>query len=159
MLLTLKQPLSNTCWMNIGEEGMPFVAQVEQTNFVPSEWYGGKHLLYVSNHLSTQDPNWGMSQDELLEAYELCLQCVNAEFTREQIEDCKLYREPSAQPTATPNYSPLVPALQTPVENLILANTTQIYPEDRGTNYSVRLGRQAAEAAPRGQQSVPSREL
>mgnify|MGYP001400486602 CR=1 FL=1 len=25
------------------------------------------------------------------------------------------------------------------VENLYLANTTQIYPEDRGTNYSVRM--------------------
>jgi len=27
---------------------------------------------------------------------------------------------------------------------LYLANTTQIYPEDRGTNYSVRMGRQVA---------------
>ena len=27
---------------------------------------------------------------------------------------------------------------------LVLANTTQIYPEDRGTNYSVRLGTRAA---------------
>jgi hypothetical protein len=26
----------------------------------------------------------------------------------------------------------------------VLANTTQIYPEDRGTNYAVRLGDQAA---------------
>jgi len=26
----------------------------------------------------------------------------------------------------------------------VLANTTQVYPEDRGTNYAVRLGQQAA---------------
>jgi len=25
----------------------------------------------------------------------------------------------------------------------VLANTTQVYPEDRGTNYAVRLGREA----------------
>ena len=36
--------------------------------------------------------------------------------------------------------------LQTGVPNLILANTTQIYPEDRGTNYAVRLGGDAADA-------------
>ena len=30
--------------------------------------------------------------------------------------------------------------LTTPIKGLYLANTTQIYPEDRGTNYSVRLG-------------------
>jgi hypothetical protein len=28
----------------------------------------------------------------------------------------------------------------------VLANTTQIYPEDRGTNYAVRLGTDAARA-------------
>jgi hypothetical protein len=28
----------------------------------------------------------------------------------------------------------------------VLANTTQIYPEDRGTNYAVRLGDDAARA-------------
>ena len=38
------------------------------------------------------------------------------------------------------------PAAQTGVPYLILANTTQIYPEDRGTNYAVRLGGDAAEA-------------
>jgi hypothetical protein len=28
----------------------------------------------------------------------------------------------------------------------MLANPTQVYPEDRGTNYAVRLGREAAQA-------------
>lgn len=32
------------------------------------------------------------------------------------------------------------------MRGLILANTTQIYPEDRGTNYAVRLGDDAARA-------------
>ncbi len=36
-----------------------------------------------------------------------------------------------------------MPPLDTGVPGLVLANTTQIYPEDRGTNYSVRLGTQA----------------
>ena len=31
-----------------------------------------------------------------------------------------------------------------PAAGLVLANTTQVYPEDRGTNYAVRLGDQAA---------------
>jgi len=37
-------------------------------------------------------------------------------------------------------------ALQTGVPGLVLANTTQIYPEDRGTNYAVREGADAAAA-------------
>jgi hypothetical protein len=33
---------------------------------------------------------------------------------------------------------------ETPRRGIVIANTTQIYPEDRGTNYSVRLGRDVA---------------
>jgi hypothetical protein len=44
----------------------------------------------------------------------------------------------------TVGYEKLIPPLHTGVPRLILANTTQIYPEDRGTNYSVRLGGEAA---------------
>ena len=37
-----------------------------------------------------------------------------------------------------------IPPLDTGVPGLVLANTTQVYPEDSGTNYAVRLGREAA---------------
>jgi len=33
------------------------------------------------------------------------------------------------------------------VKGLYLANTTQIYPQDRGMNYSVRLGKVVSELA------------
>ena len=43
------------------------------------------------------------------------------------------------------SYSINIPAHNTPIKNLLLANTTQIYPEDRGTNYSIRMGKEIAE--------------
>ena len=51
----------------------------------------------------------------------------------------------AAQPIIGVNYSNRIPDIRTPIPNLYLANTTQIYPEDRGTNYSVRLGTQVAD--------------
>ena len=42
------------------------------------------------------------------------------------------------------NYSERIPDHRTGLPGLYLANTSQIYPEDRGTNYSVRLGNQIA---------------
>ncbi|MDQ3854829.1 MAG: FAD-dependent oxidoreductase, partial [Chloroflexota bacterium] len=147
MLLSLKASLTEIYWLNIGEEDFPFVALIEQTNFVPKDWYGGKHLLYISNYLSTDDPYWDKSEEELLRDYEPYLQRINPSFSRDWIEQCWLFREPAAQPIVLPNHSALVPEIQTPVEHLLLANTTQIYPEDRGTNYSVRLGQRAAAVA------------
>ena len=57
-----------------------------------------------------------------------------------------LHREPAAQPIVTVGYHRRIPPLQTGVRGLVLANTTQIYPEDRGTNYSVELGDRAVAA-------------
>ena len=57
-----------------------------------------------------------------------------------------LHREPAAQPIVTVGYHERIPPLQTPIPGLVLANTTQVYPEDRGTNYAVRLGEEAARA-------------
>jgi hypothetical protein len=38
----------------------------------------------------------------------------------------------------------------------VLANTTQIYPEDRGTNYSVRLGGDAVRELLGSDAAVPA---
>ncbi len=43
------------------------------------------------------------------------------------------------------NYHQRIPDHRTPIKSLYLANTTQIYPEDRGTNYSVRMGRRVSQ--------------
>ena len=51
----------------------------------------------------------------------------------------------AAQPIIGKNYSERIPEHRTPIKNLYLANTTQIYPEDRGTNYSVRMGNLVAD--------------
>ena len=50
----------------------------------------------------------------------------------------------------TVGYRERMPALDTGVRGMVLANTTQVYPEDRGTNYAVRLGSQAADTLATG---------
>jgi protoporphyrinogen oxidase len=57
-----------------------------------------------------------------------------------------VFREPSAQPVVTVGYGDRIPPIDTGAPGLYLANTTQIYPEDRGTNYSVELGEKVAAA-------------
>jgi hypothetical protein len=71
---------------------------------------------------------------------------VNPDFDPSWVRARWLFREPAAQPVVTVGYHERIPPLDTGVPGLVLANTTQIYPEDRGTNYSVRLGDQAADA-------------
>jgi protoporphyrinogen oxidase len=146
LVLELDRRFSTFYWTNVGDRSLPFVGLVEQTNFVEPERYGGRRFLYVANYTAQDDPLLSLSADELLDCYEPGLRTVNPGFSRDWVRERWLFREPSAQPIVTAGYGRRMPALQTGVPGLVLANTTQVYPEDRGTNYAVRLGRQAAEA-------------
>ncbi len=144
IVLELDRPLTDIYWLNIADRSIPFVAAIEHTNFVPPEHYGGRHIVYLSNYLGDDDPMCHMSHEELLEAYLPHLRRLNPDFDRSWILASHHHREDAAQPVIGTGYSGRVPAHRTPIAGLYLANTTQIFPEDRGTNYSVRLGRKVA---------------
>ena len=145
MVLVLKRPLSHMYWLNIADRTMPFVGVIEQTNFVDPSLYGGKHIVYFSNYPSRDNPLYQMSGEELLEAFVPHLGKINPGFDRSWIEEYHHHKVDAAQPIIGINYSQRIPDLRTPLKGLYLANTTQIYPEDRGTNYSVRLGKQVVD--------------
>jgi protoporphyrinogen oxidase len=144
LVLKIRRPLSHIYWMNISDPTIPFVAAIEHTNYMPPEVYGGKHVLYLSNYLPLDSPLFSLSKDELLQEYLPHVQRINHEFDLDWVEESWLFRDDAGQPIITCNYSQQVPDHQTPIEGLYLANTTQIYPEDRGMNYSVHLGQKIA---------------
>ena len=144
MVLILKQPLSHIYWMNISDASIPFVALIEHTNFMEPSVYGGKRIAYISNYLSHDNPLYLLNSDELLQEYLPHLRKINPEFDSSWVEGHYLFRDDVGQPVITTNYSARIAEHRTPISNLYLANTTQIYPEDRGMNYSVRLGRKVA---------------
>lgn len=144
-LLQLDRPLSDIYWLNIADPDMPFTGIIEHTNFMPPEDYGGKRYVYLSKYLEPDDPWFAMDDDALIAAYEPYLKRINPGFRREWIERSWVFRERAAQPIIPLHYSERIPDHRTGLPGLYLANTTQIYPEDRGTNYSVRLGNRIAD--------------
>jgi protoporphyrinogen oxidase len=144
VLLEMDRKLSDIYWMNIADPSMPFTAIIEHTNFVAPGNYNGKHYVYLSKYLEPDDPYFTMPEAQVLDAYMPHLRKINKNFDREWIRRYWVFRERAAQPIITLNYSERIPDHRTPLPGLYLANTSQIYPEDRGTNYSVRLGNQIA---------------
>jgi protoporphyrinogen oxidase len=143
LLLELAERFSPFYWTNVGDPSAPFVGLVEHTNLVPPERYCGRRFLYVANYLPAGHELLGLDADALLARYEPALRRVNPAFA---VRRAWLHREPAAQPIVTVGYRDRMPPLRTPVAGLLLANTTQVFPEDRGTNYAVRLGERAAAA-------------
>ena len=147
LLLELDRPFGAAYWTNIADRELPFVGLIEHTNFVEPERYGGRRFLYVANYLPHGHPLLEHDGEALLRVYEAGLRRVNPAFSRAWVREAWAFREPAAQPIVTVGYHERIPPLRTPLPGLVLANTTQVYPEDRGTNYAVRLGGAAAAAA------------
>ena len=138
LLLELDRRFHPFYWTNVADEDMRFIGLIEQTNLVPPEHYGGRHFLYVANYLPHDHELLPLDLDDLLAVYEPGLRKVNPAFSRDWIRQSWLFREPAGQPVVLPNYPQRMPPYETGVPGLLMANTTQVYPDDRGTNYAVR---------------------
>lgn len=145
MVLALDRSLSDTYWLTMTDDDAPFVVAVEQTNFLPPSTYGGNHVLYLSDYMSPGDPMVEMSADELLDLYEPWIKRINPAFDRSWIREKWVFRDRAGQPVVRVGYHEIIPPHRSPVPGLYLANTTQIYPEDRGQNYSLRMGKRVAQ--------------
>ncbi|HRJ55495.1 MAG TPA: NAD(P)/FAD-dependent oxidoreductase [Anaerolineales bacterium] len=147
MTLSLKHQLSKDgfYWFNVPkEEGYPFLALVEHTNYVSSEHFGGDHIVYAGDYLELGHEYFEMTDEQLLERFIPAFEKFNPEFKREWIKKIWVHKTNYAQPVPLVGHSKNIPAIQTPIEGLYFASMSQVYPWDRGTNFAVEIGRRAA---------------
>lgn len=144
LVLQLDRSLSDTYWLNVNDPGFPFVGVIEHTNFDPPENYNGKHIVFISRYLATQDPVWAYQDKEYLDFAIKHLRRMFPEFDESWVQDFRVWRAEYAQPVTERNYSEYVPKRETPFDNATISTMAQIYPEDRGTNYAIREGKDVA---------------
>ena len=153
LVLELDRPLSDIYWLSIADE-LPFVACVEHTNLIDPNRYGGNHVVYLSNYVSSDDPVLDMDAKAVLDSYMPGIRRINPDFDETWIRKVHFFKDPGGQPVIGVGYSKSVPEMRTGVGGLYLANTTQIYPEDRGQNYSLDLGERVAELMDQDARSI-----
>ena len=147
MTLALKHQLSKEgyYWFNLPkEEGYPFLALVEHTNFVPPEHFGGDHIVYAGDYLEAGHEYFSMTDEQLLERFLPAFKKFNPEFSRDWVKKIWVHKTHYAQPVPLVNHSRNIPEIKTPIEGLYFASMSQVYPWDRGTNFAVEIGRKAA---------------
>jgi protoporphyrinogen oxidase len=144
VVLELDRSLSTTYWLNVNEPSFPFVAVIEHTNFEPASTYSGRHIVYLSRYLPSNDPLLAMTDREILDHTLPHLRRMFPAFAADWILASHVWRADYAQPIVERNYRSLIPAERGPLDRFYVSTMAQIYPEDRGTNYAVREGRRIA---------------
>lgn len=146
LILVLKKQFltDGTYWLNINRPNWPFLAVVEQTNLVAPEHYANQHLVYVGRYLSVSDPARQLTASQLLASYQPFLTKLQPQLNNILIK-VLVKNADFAQPITRVNHRQLVPAMTTPQPNFFWASMQHIYPYDRGVNFAIKLGLQAAQ--------------
>lgn len=147
---TDKPILKSIYWLNVNDRKIPFIAVVTHTNFADKRHYGGKHITYIGNYLPDNHPYLTMTKSQLLKLFLPHINKISSishgkSFNHElTTHNSQLFTVPYAQPVHQKRYSARAPYIKTPVKGLYIANIDSIFPWDRGTNYAVALGKEAA---------------
>ena len=144
LVLQLDRSLSEIYWLNVNDPDFPFVGIIEHTNFEPTESYDGKHIVYMSKYLPTDEAMYKMADKAVLDYALPYIKRMFPKFEDDWITDYHVWREAYSQPLVEKHYSQLIPAWETPMDGVYINTMAQIYPEDRGTNYAVREGKKMA---------------
>lgn len=145
MVFSSDQDISPYYWHNINDVKKPFLVFIHHTKLMPTEFYGGKHVYYIGAYLSPEHKLFNMTDEQLSKVWLGELKKIFPEFSAKQISEKYIFRLKNAQHIVDPEYTAKIPDHRTPLPGVYLSNFSQIFPEDRGTNYAVREGNKIAD--------------
>ncbi len=127
-LVVLDRPLTKYWTLYITDEHIPFTGIIETTSYIDPNDVGGHHLVYLPKYTSPGS-NWQEKTDgEIKEIWLDFLKEMFPQFDRHWIRYFLIHRERYVEPLHNIHGTGNIPPVKTPIENLYLANTTQIYP-------------------------------
>lgn len=153
-MLILDRPLTGYWTLNITDERVPFTGVIETTSYIDPKYVGGHHLVYLPKY-TAPGSDWQKKSDEEIKAIWLKnLQTMFPDFDPKHVRYFLVHRERYVEPLHGLNALHLVPDVKTPVENLYLATTSQIYPALTNGESVSRHAREAAELILNGRRKL-----
>lgn len=130
-LMVLDRPLSGFWALNItdADAGIPFTGIIETTSYIRPEYVGGHHLVYLPKYVAPCSQWLGVSDEEIRRIWQSNLQQMFPDLNSSCVRYFLVHRERYVEPIHRLNAPDVVPGIKTPVQNLYLATTAQIYPE------------------------------
>ncbi|MCR4405878.1 MAG: NAD(P)/FAD-dependent oxidoreductase [Anaerolineae bacterium] len=144
-LLVLDRPLTGFWTLNITDDRVPFTGIIETTTYIDPEFVGGHHLVYLPKYIAPGSHWQQMSDEEIKETWLQHLETMFPHFDRRWVRYFLVHRERYVEPLHWLNSTHLIPQVKTPIENLYLATTAQIYPALTNSESVTRHARRMAQ--------------
>jgi protoporphyrinogen oxidase len=145
LVFVSKQPIGDYYWLNISQADAPFLVFIRHTKLVDKAWYNGKEVYYIGSYQAHDSPMFSMSEEEITALWFGFLKKIYPQFDPAQVVEKHLFKLKYAQHIVDTTYQSKIPDYKTPLPNIYLSNFSQVFPEDRGTNFAVREGQRIAD--------------
>jgi protoporphyrinogen oxidase len=137
VLLKLKRSVTPNFWLNVNDPDMEIPGIIEFSNLRPLP----ETVVYVPYYMPHTHPKWSWPDARLVAECMACLKRVNPAVDDGDLIASHVGRLRHAQPVCEPEFAKKLPAIQTEIAGLQIADTCFYYPEDRGIAESVRLAK------------------
>lgn len=145
LVFTTKKPITDRYWHQIHDEGAPFLVLLSLDSLVGTEKTNGHHVYYIGDYTQNDSELMNLSEEEIRERWYEGAKKLFPDFDESQVEESYLFKFRNAQHIVGIGYEDNIPEMRTPLDGFYMANFSQIFPEDRGTNYAVRDGQRVAD--------------
>lgn len=144
LVFVSEQEIGDYYWLNINQNGAPFLVFIRHTRMVDKALYSGKEVYYIGSYQPHDSPLFAMQDDEISNSWFAYLRTIYPRFDPARVIEKHVFKLKHAQHIVDTSYESKIPEYRTPLPNVYLANFSQVFPEDRGTNFAVREGKKIA---------------
>jgi protoporphyrinogen oxidase len=142
--LLLKHPLYGFYITNITDSRIPYTAVIEMSALVERSYFGGRSLVYLPKYVSSDSPDFNLTDDQVKEKFVSGLERMYPRFIREDLLSFQISRVKYVLPIPTLNYSDHLPEVSTSVPGLHIVNSAHIVNGTLNVNETVQLAESAA---------------
>ena len=140
----LKRKVTGHFWLNIIDEKHPIPGLIE---FSALRDFGEDTIVYAPYYMPVDNERWAWSDEDLLNEAFKTMKAINPDLTDDDVVSRQASRLTYSQPICTPNFLDQLPAVDTSIPGVQVADTCYYYPEDRGISESVGFAKGMAQTA------------
>jgi|TARA_B110000263_G_C15310878_1_gene513163 protoporphyrinogen oxidase len=144
LLISSKKSLTDYYWLTITDNKFPFLAIIEQTNFLNISTYKNDHVMYFSRYVEQDDPLIAYTSEQLIQHFFPFIKLINNNFLISDIKYSSVTVEKFAQPIVDIRYNLTLLPHELEINGLYVSNNSQIYPFDRGQSQSIKMAYKVA---------------
>lgn len=144
-IFRLREKINDAFWLNINDSRIAANGLVEYTNLNPLKEISPDKIVYIPFYAPVEDKWFSMDEESLRCEFFGMLKIINPNLTESAVLDFRVNKSLHAQAICTAGFKDKLPSVTTPIKNLFLLDSTQVYPSDRALSALIALAEKMVE--------------